>query len=375
MNRLCIFATYDCYGIVDEYIGYLLKKLKAYVDSLIAVCNYEYINNGSENIIPYADKIFFRKNIGFDAGAYKDAICRYIGWDEIYKYDEVLLVNDSFYGPLYSFSELFYKMDKAEADYWGITRSPSGMIKGQAYSAHIQSYFVAFRKKVLQCNGFRDYWEKLPYPNTLYQAVLGFEIGCNKLLMESGFRGIALTDLYNMSRIFKNGENPYLMHSLELIHDIRVPILKRKCLDFINKGYKNALDAFNYIEKEKLYNVEYIKKHISRVNQSLKCQGAIDFHKLESFYFSHTRVYIYGAGIFGKNIAMYFEYRGWEIGGFLVTDTKNQMNGCIAFDEADIGADEGVIIAAGNKDVFLEILEKVESYCSRDQIFCPNYII
>ena len=90
MKRLCIFVTYDHENIVDDYIGYLLQQLRKVVDGLAVVCNYEYIAKGIDKIRPYADKVYYRNNTGFDAGAYKDAICSYLGWDEINKYEEVL---------------------------------------------------------------------------------------------------------------------------------------------------------------------------------------------------------------------------------------------------------------------------------------------
>ena len=69
MKRLCIFVTYDHENIVDNYIGYMLRQLRKVADSLIVVCNYGFISRGIDNIRLYADKIFYRDNVGFDAGA------------------------------------------------------------------------------------------------------------------------------------------------------------------------------------------------------------------------------------------------------------------------------------------------------------------
>lgn len=73
MKRICIYVTYDPENIADNYIGGLLHELRKAVACLVVVCNYEYILAGIENIQPYADKIYYRSNMGFDAGAYKDA--------------------------------------------------------------------------------------------------------------------------------------------------------------------------------------------------------------------------------------------------------------------------------------------------------------
>ena len=62
------------------------------------VCNYPEILDGYDYISPYVDSVFCRENIGYDAGAFKDALCTLIGWDTVYEYDELILVNDSFFG-------------------------------------------------------------------------------------------------------------------------------------------------------------------------------------------------------------------------------------------------------------------------------------
>lgn len=126
MKRLCIFVTYDYENIVDVYIRYILKGLREIADCLTVVCNYKYVLGGIESIRLYTDKIYYRQNIGFDAGAYKDTLYTYIGWDEVCKYNELLLVNDSFYGPVYPFGNLISMMEQIDADYWGMTRMPTG---------------------------------------------------------------------------------------------------------------------------------------------------------------------------------------------------------------------------------------------------------
>ena len=178
MKRICIYVTYDFENIVDDYVGYMLRELRKSVDYLAVVCNYAEVVRGIENIQPYADGIYYRKNIGFDAGAYKDALCTYLGWDEIGKYDELLIINDSFYGPLYPMEDLLIDMEKTAADYWGIIRAPKGEFDdGYSYDTHIQSYFMAFRKNILTNPFFKIFWEQLKYPRTLYEAEKAFQMG------------------------------------------------------------------------------------------------------------------------------------------------------------------------------------------------------
>ena len=99
MKRLLVYHTYDKQNIIDDYIGYFLGSMRAMVDTIIVVCNMPGIDKGFRNLSDYADGIFYRENIGLDAGGFKDALCTFVGWEKIRQYDELILANDSFYGP------------------------------------------------------------------------------------------------------------------------------------------------------------------------------------------------------------------------------------------------------------------------------------
>lgn len=369
MKRLCIYVTYDFENIADDYIGCMLHELRKIVDFLAVVCNYEHISDGMENIQPYADRIFFRKNIGFDAGAYKDALCQYLGWDFICQYDELLLVNDSFYGPIYSIEDLYRTMQNENADYWGMTRAPKGtFVNGYQYNSHIQSYFLVLRKTIIKTDLFKKFWIEMKYPETLEQAVMAYEIGMNQYLAGCGYTGIAVTDVLPLKYCLKESENPYLLCSLELIRDIRLPIFKRKSLKLENRGFGDALLAFEFIHNNSSYDVKYIIKHLLRQERRINSMG------LDRFCEIHSKVFIYGAGLYGRNLSRYFKYRGWGHEKFLVTNADGEPEDCISFDMADIAADDGIIIAVGNKKIFAEILNTVKKRCNKDQIYNFGHI-
>lgn len=363
MKRLCIFVTYDFENTADDYVGYMLSELRKAVDCLVVVCNYEYIAKGMDNIRPYADEIYYRENTGFDAGAYKDALCQYLGWDIVDGYDELLLVNDSFYGPFYPLGDLFERMEKICADYWGMTRSPEAERDGHTYGPHVQSYFIVLRKSVLKRKAFREYWEDMVYPSSFMQAIIIFEMGMNMLLQEYGFVGASVMDLCPYEWNLKKNENPHILYPLELIRDAGVPVLKRKCLSLENKRFFDAMAALKYIENKCNYDIGLIMRHLLRIGRGADHMG------LERFYAAHSRIFIYGAGLFGRNLAEFFAYKGWKFEKFLVTDAANQPDDCLAFDEAEIIKDDGIIIAVSNKKVFEEILHLVEKRCGKDQIF------
>ena len=66
-----------------------------------------------------ADEVLVRENRGFDVGAFRDALV-HVG-EDLAGFDEVLLTNDTWFGPVGSFDGVFARMDAREVDFWGLT--------------------------------------------------------------------------------------------------------------------------------------------------------------------------------------------------------------------------------------------------------------
>lgn len=371
IKRLCIYVIYDGENIIDDYIGYMLQGLRQICDSLAVVCNGEQVQRGLVNIQKNAGQVFHRKNIGFDAGAYKDALSEYVGWDEVEYYDELILMNDSFYGPFYPLQRIFDVMKSVEADFWGLTRSKAGIaVDGMKYQEHIQSYFLVFRKQVIQSKDFRNFWEQLTYPATMEETIQNFELGINEYLKQKGFRDAAVTDLYKNILSIEENKNPYLEYPLELIRDCKIPMLKYKALSFGSHGYIDAIKVLRFLEENNLYNTACIKDHIWRKSKFEK--NMINLEALEKFYESHKRIFIYGYGTYGKNLDFYFKCRGWDAEGFLVTKEQEPTERVATFEGAEIRQEDGIVIAVGKEDVCREILKHLEGKCAKEQLLFPN---
>ena len=115
-----------------------------------------------------------RENVGFDVWGYKEAIEK-IGFDKLAEYDEVILLNYTFFAPIFPFSELFEWSEKQDVDFWGI--SDHAEIKPNPYTGtgilpkHIQSHFIAIRKSLLVSHEFQDYWKNMPMIHSYTDSV------------------------------------------------------------------------------------------------------------------------------------------------------------------------------------------------------------
>lgn len=374
MKRLGIYVVYDSDGMIDEYIAKVLAGLRMHLAKLIVVCNFTEAKGGRGYIEEYADEIKYRKNIGFDAGAYKDVIQELYASGKMLEIDELLLANDSFYGPIDSFDPVFMLMGESGCDYWGLTRYPGGAYEGREISPHIQSYFMCFRKNVANSRVFYDFWSGMEYPKTFIDAVFRFEFRLNRILEEAGFKGKTYTDSKSGRLEVKYGENPYMKYPYELIREIGVPVMKRKAFDFENDGFSDAVAALSYIERHTNFDAGIIWKHLVRTSQQPGNTPGFDLSALHDFYRRHSSIYIYGAGGWGKNLASYFDYKGWKFQKYIVSDGREWEDNVIRYDEAELNESDGIIIAVGKKKAIEEIYCNISKRHKAEHIFKPSYL-
>ena len=272
-KRVAVFVFYDKDGIVDRYVIYLLRELIKVTDRLIVVCNGELTGDGRRALNDLTDELLIRENSGFDAWGFKAGL-EYIGKDSLDKYDELILMNDSVFGPIYPFGEMFDEMERKGADFWGITKhgqliDATGSKKKQVFPEHIQSYFYVIGKRMFLHTEFTKYWENLRKFASWKEVVSLHEARFTKHFAEKGFTW----DVYvNTDKEFSeySDVSQIMQMAYELIKNYKCPVLKRKnfSIDYGNFFAFSAGDttrkAFDYIHEKTNYYTELIWEHILR---------------------------------------------------------------------------------------------------------------
>lgn len=277
-NRLAIFLCYDKDGIIDDYIPYLLRDLKENLSELVVAVNGKLSPEGRQKLEEFTEHIYIRENKGADAGGWKDAMIHYIGWDKLAQYDEIILLNDSFYGPFYPFSEVFQEMDKKEVDFWGLMAHGEENIKfyDNPYPylpKHVQSYFIAIRKRMHSSPEFKKYWEKMPYFTTVQDAISKHETVFTKYFNDLGYKWDVFIETSDLDGDYPESKPTAhcFLNTYELIKNRRCPVLKRHCFGF---SYQNHLSSSNgmhlrqsveYIASKTSYDISLIYKNIIRL--------------------------------------------------------------------------------------------------------------
>lgn len=179
-KRSCIFVHYDKNNIVDGYVNYYLKELLTVVNKLVFVTVSDISQEDIKRLENLNIDVIKRENVGYDFYSYKVGIATL----NLDLYDELLICNDSVFGPLYPIEEVFERMDKKECDFWGMTDS-------KARGEHLLAYFIVFRKSVLDSKAFRSFWKDLKIIHDKTELIEKYQVGLSKLLYKNNFKSLS----------------------------------------------------------------------------------------------------------------------------------------------------------------------------------------
>jgi rhamnosyltransferase len=175
MLRCILFAHYDRDGIVDDHVIFLLENLRPHAEQLIFIS----VSATPEQLARLnglCDVAFKRDNSGYDFMSWKEGIPHITNLDQL---DEVLFVNDSIYGPLDDLKALFKRTEEVSADFWGLTRS-------HEIRSHIQSYFFAFRRSLIDTGTFSTFWKSVEPLDNKREIIRRYEVGMTAFVEDRG---------------------------------------------------------------------------------------------------------------------------------------------------------------------------------------------
>jgi rhamnosyltransferase len=225
VRRAIVYLVYDKDGIVDDYIPHKLRKLRDHADLIVVVVNGALNHAGKKKLVEVCDEVLQRDNVGLDVGGYADAL--HMLGKRVDQFDELILMNYTWFGPIGTFDEVFDRMNKTEVDFWGMTvhgaEDPHPITGVGIMRGHLQSHWIAVRSRMLRSKHWQDYWREMP-PITSYNASI--------LNHESRFTG-HFTDLgYLWAAAFPEEDYPGTTHAafesaLQLLRD-GCPVLKRR---------------------------------------------------------------------------------------------------------------------------------------------------
>jgi lipopolysaccharide biosynthesis protein len=227
LRRVIFYLFYDALGIVDAYVPHKLKALREFAEHIFVVSNSKLTVEGRRALDEVADTVWARENVGFDVWAYKEAMATF-GMDRLAEYDELILMNYTFFAPIFPFAETFDAMDaRDDLDFWGLTAhkaidpNPWPDTVG-ILPLHIQSHWIAVRKTMFTSIEWAWYWEKMPPITSYTGSIMQHEARFTQHFSDRGFQ---FTVAFDPDRY--PSDHP-MFESVVLMLEDRCPILKRR---------------------------------------------------------------------------------------------------------------------------------------------------
>ncbi len=222
-RRTAVFAAFFRDGRIPETALMYLRALKEVADNVILIGNCPILPGEEEKLRSLVAGFVFRAHGGYDFGSYRIGLsfARESGLLDAERCNELVFANDSCLAPLYPFAEMFGKMDRRNCDFWGVTENRQ--FSGRP---HLQSYFLVFRRPVLDSKALEQFFAARPERSTRSDTIRLFEIQLSDELRNRGFVSSAFVRPH-LPRLHRF--NP-TTRPLDLIRRFRVPLVKTKAL-------------------------------------------------------------------------------------------------------------------------------------------------
>ena len=314
MKRYAIFACFDAHGQVAEYVRYYLQSLKEVADFIVFV---------SDGVLQKEDKIKLQKQVDmiiderhgeYDFGSYKRGFMSIE--NKLKAEDELILCNDSCFGPLIPFKDIFKKMFKNKADMWGMIDSNDHLF--------LMSFFLVLKGSIFTKSYFKNFLKGIQKEAQKEDVVLKYEQRLSQLVRDNGGTLGCWLDTQKLHYLHKKdlekfipqqiisfvpkmatsdvyGDNNFYLQYMEFPF-IKKLAFKEK-ISFFSISWKDFVRKYNY-------SPQLISKYLSERNIPLISFGQMKcryyWHKFKKFLFykkiknSEVKVKILGLPVYKK---------------------------------------------------------------------------
>jgi lipopolysaccharide biosynthesis protein len=256
-GRCCIFSHYDPQGIIDPYVVYYLRKLRELdADIIFVVTSDTLAPEEIAKVAPLCRDIIRRVNISIDFGSWNLGI--HILGNELSNYRQLILANDSVYGPFHDLNPIFQDMGARGLDFWGLTESDED-------GHHIQSYFRVFEQSAIDSAFFHNFWTGFRQEWRKRTLIAKYEVALSAQARANGMRFAS----WISSRQVGSGENLTLFFWDRLIADYKFPFLKTEILKLNRFESPDAARWREIVEAASDYDTALIANHLRRVGSAV----------------------------------------------------------------------------------------------------------
>lgn len=274
MKRLCLFAGYDSKGVIHDYVVYYLRELSSYAD-IYYMSDNEFSSQEYEKIRSYVKYYNGYHHSKYDFGSWQELI-NHIGMEKISEYDELILANDSVFGPLYSFNDLFRRLENDKNwDICGIDRAYDKNIDAW----YISSYFMIFKKEAFLNEIFINHFKNIPEKVNFEYAVNKLEHPLMKKFYSKGYKVKCL--IVSDSRLYHDWRN-FIKRG--------IPFLKKKIFDINMYIPCKTFGWRKFLLEESSYSVSLIDDYLDKTRWE---RIRLSINALKRISMGRIRKYLY----------------------------------------------------------------------------------
>lgn len=228
MNRGLVYFHFDPHHQVRDYVVAALSSLRPHANHILLVSNSPISEVDRARLATCCDEILPRPNEGLDVGAYRAGL-EHLGWERLADFDELILTNHTYYAPLRPWEEVLTRAAGwGDISFWGMTEHatmrPHPFLAQRELPRHLQSHWIAVRRRLLTDPAFREYWEQMPPVSSYRDSIQWHESRFTGHFAELGhtWQVAFPVDRYR-------SENPAIEEAPALLVD-GCPLLKRRAL-------------------------------------------------------------------------------------------------------------------------------------------------
>jgi hypothetical protein len=255
--KVAVFVHYDRHGIARDYVLDYLRALRDCGFAIVFVTNAGRLAPQTRVALePLCAAVLVRRNVGYDFGAMREAIL-HLGLPRA-DTEQVLIANDSVYGPLRPLDDVLARMDFAQADIWGCTES-------WQVRFHLQSYFLLFGSRALHHPAWPAFWRQVRPVQSKEWIIRHYEVGLTQVFLRAGLTAAAIwpyPDLVNRvdpdvlamsdAEASAPGDPIFMLRKLHARHIRDSAVLRRPLNPTADLWRQLLLAGFPFVKRELL---------------------------------------------------------------------------------------------------------------------------
>jgi glycosyltransferase involved in cell wall biosynthesis len=231
-----LFVTHSSDGRLKPHVRRYIEALTSQsIDVFLLVAADGVFQEDAGWVKSTPKALFVRENVGFDFGYWAHILRRY---RELYNREVVYLLNDSLFGPVndYAFAAMVAKVRASSADVVGLTEN---LDRGW----HVQSYFLAIKKRALGSYAFQNFVLGVRNHQDLHDVVNACEIPFAPSMREAG---LVVEALYKLG----STRDSTVFHWRELLNEgfpfLKVKVARDDIPGVDKTAWRESLDCLGY---------------------------------------------------------------------------------------------------------------------------------